>query len=148
MFVLRVREIALEGAPTTIDLMIPDRGSASARPRSTEENHADVFQGCCHANAAGVPPALEPALARERSHTSRLTIVQMITLPPLGGFRGGRSTIAEYGLRSCGVMEPSWVYRRGARQRRCLNLKPIEGHTARLALSPSRSNAQTPQIFL
>jgi hypothetical protein len=66
-------------------------------------------------------------MGRERSHTSRLTIVQMITLPPSGGFSGGRSTIAEYGLRSCGVMEPSCVHRRDWRQRRCLNLKPSEG---------------------
>src|ERR1700733_3133995 len=48
-------------------------------------------------------------IGREMSHTSRLTIVHMITLPPSGGFRGGRSTIAEYGLRSWGVMAPSWV---------------------------------------
>src|SRR5277367_2342479 len=48
-------------------------------------------------------------IGREMSHTSRLTIVQIITLPPSGGFSGGRSTIAEYGLRSCGVMAPSWV---------------------------------------
>jgi len=34
MFVLRVREIALEGAPTTIDLMIPDRACRQIRPDS------------------------------------------------------------------------------------------------------------------
>ena len=48
-------------------------------------------------------------IGREMSHTSRLTIVQMMTLPPLGAFRRGRSTIAEYGLRSCGVMALSSV---------------------------------------
>src|ERR1700722_3362392 len=43
-------------------------------------------------------------IGREMSHTSRLTIVQTMTLPPLGSFSDGRSTMAEYGLRSCGVM--------------------------------------------
>src|ERR1700752_4824179 len=45
-----------------------------------------------------------PGLGREMSHTSRLRIVHTITLPPFGSLSGARSTMAEYGLLSLGII--------------------------------------------
>src|SRR5215813_3606839 len=46
------------------------------------------------------------AMGREMSHTSKLTMLQMITRPLLGSLSGGRSTMAEYGARWLGGFDP------------------------------------------
>src|ERR1700722_5050003 len=43
-------------------------------------------------------------IGREMSHTSKLMIVHTMTLPPFGSLSGGRSTMAEYGLLSLGII--------------------------------------------
>src|SRR5215467_1361116 len=47
------------------------------------------------------------AMGREISQTSRLTMLQTMMRPLLGSLSGGRSTIAEYGARWLGGIDPA-----------------------------------------
>src|ERR1700678_953760 len=87
-------------------------------------------------------------IGREMSHTSRLTIVQIMTLPPLGGFKRGRSTIAEYGLRSGGVMALFSVFAYELALSAIRESLPNERDAKFESRSTIGSGAQTPQIFL
>jgi hypothetical protein len=71
-----------------------------------------------------------------------------MTLPPLGGFKRGRSTIAEYGPRSCGVMALSSVFAYELALSAIRESLPNERDAKFGSRSTIGSGAQTPQIFL
>src|SRR5579871_624707 len=73
------------------------------------------------------------AMGLEMSQTSRLTMVQTIMRAPPGNFSGGRSTMAEYSVRSRGSMGPvmsTLLFRKAAGSCGAGTMlgKPFKGH--------------------
>src|SRR5580692_3687512 len=81
------------------------------------------------------------AIGLEMSQTSRLTMVQTIMRAPPGNFSGGRSTMAEYSVRSRGSMGPVMAGY-------SFDLGKQEHHAALDLRDASPSSAITSSVFI